>query len=135
MLVGRDKQIHFYGPNGFVNHVHHKLQAYLWNLVDREPGDLTFVVTEIGPSLATQTVRFRLKTAFAAEAIGAGRIDEGIVVKDTDFPGFNSGAEASHAMPGVRYRGTRSLQYLEDPARNIGASGRALAARPQAGGH
>ncbi len=85
VLVGRDKQIHFYGPNGFVNHVHHKLQAYLWNLVDREPGDLTFVVTEIGPSLATQTVRFRLKTAFAAEAIGASRIDEGIVVKDPTF--------------------------------------------------
>ena len=82
VLVGRDKQIHLYGPNGFVNHVHHKLQAYLWNLVDREPGDLTFVVTEIDPSLSTQTARFRLKTAFAAEAMGTGRIDEGIVVKD-----------------------------------------------------
>ena len=85
VLVGRDKQINLYGPAGFVDRVHHKLQAYLWNLVDREPGDLTFVVTEIRSSLATQTVRFRLKTAFAAEAIGTGRIDQGILVKDPTF--------------------------------------------------
>jgi ribonuclease Z len=85
VLVGRDKQIHLYGPNGFVDQVHHKLQAYLWNLVDREPGDLTFVVMEIGPSLATQTARFRLKAAFAAEAMGTGRIDQGVLVKDPTF--------------------------------------------------
>jgi hypothetical protein len=46
VLVGRDKQISLYGPTGFIDRVHYKLQAYLWNLVDREPGDLTFVVTE-----------------------------------------------------------------------------------------
>jgi ribonuclease Z len=85
VLVGRDKRIHLYGPNGFIDRVHHKLQAYLWNLVDREPGDLTFVVTEIRSSLATQTVRFRLKTAFAAEAMGTGVIDQGILVKDPTF--------------------------------------------------
>jgi ribonuclease Z len=85
VLVGRDKRIHLYGPNGFLDHVHHKLQAYLWNLVDREPGDLTFIVTEIDASLATQTARFRLKTAFAAEAMSAGRIDDGIVVRDPTF--------------------------------------------------
>ena len=85
VLVGRDQRIHLYGPNGFLDHVHHKLQAYRWNLVDREPGDLTFVVTEIDASLATRTAQFRLKTAFAAEAIGTGRLDQGIVVTDPTF--------------------------------------------------
>ena len=85
VLVGRDKRINLYGPAGFVDRVHHKLQAYLWNLVDREPGDLTFVVTEVGPSLASQTARFRLKTAFTAEAMGTGRIDQGILVNDPTF--------------------------------------------------
>lgn len=28
VLVGRDKLIHLYGPNGFIDHVHHKLRAY-----------------------------------------------------------------------------------------------------------
>jgi ribonuclease Z len=85
VLVGREQRIHLYGPNGFLDHVQHKLQAYRWNLVDSEPCDLTFVVTEIDASLATQTAQFRLKTAFAAEAMGAGRIDQGIVVTDPTF--------------------------------------------------
>ena len=85
VLVGREKQIHLYGPEGFVDQVHHKLRAYRWNLVDREPGDLAFVVTEIGPALATRTIRFRLKTAFTAETMGAGRIDQGILVEDPAF--------------------------------------------------
>jgi ribonuclease Z len=97
VLVGRDKQIDFYGPAGFIDRVHHKLQAYLWNLVDREPGDLIFVVTEIGPSLATQTARFRLKTAFTAEAMGTGRIDQGILVKDPTFQ--VSAAVLEHRTP------------------------------------
>jgi ribonuclease Z len=85
VLVGRDKQVNLYGPAGFVDRVHHKLQAYLWNLVDREPGDLTFVVTEVAPSLAARTVRFRLKTAFTAEAAGTARIDHGVLVEDPTF--------------------------------------------------
>jgi ribonuclease Z len=44
VLVGRDKLVNLYGPNGFIDHVRHKLQAYLWNLVSGVPGDLTFVV-------------------------------------------------------------------------------------------
>ena len=43
------------------------------------------MVTEIGPSLATQTARFPLKTAFPAEAMGSGRIDQGVLVKDPTF--------------------------------------------------
>jgi ribonuclease Z len=31
VLVGRDKKISLYGPRGFIGHVHHKLQAYLWD--------------------------------------------------------------------------------------------------------
>jgi ribonuclease Z len=85
VLVGREKQINLYGPAGFVDRVHHKLQAYLWNLVDREPGDLTFVVTEIEPSFATRTVRFRLKTAFAAEAIDKLSMKQGVLVNDPTF--------------------------------------------------
>jgi ribonuclease Z len=107
VLVGRDRQIHLYGPNGFVDRVHHKLQAYLWNLVDRGPGELMFVVTEIDSSLATHTTRFRFRTAFAAEAIGAGRIDDGIVVRD---PAFRvSTAVLTHRTPCLGFA-------IEEPA-------------------
>ena len=85
VLVGREKRINLYGPEGFIDHVHHKLRAYHWNLVDRYLCDLTFVVTEIDSSLQTNTARFRLKNAFAAEAVGDGRIIEGVVHSEQAF--------------------------------------------------
>lgn len=97
VLVGREKNISLYGPGGFIDNVHHKLQAYRWNLVDLYVGDLVFVVTEIESSLETRTVQFRLKNAFAAEAAGAGRIGDGVIHKE---PGFRvSTAVLEHRTP------------------------------------
>src|SRR5215211_5149322 len=33
LLVGRQKEVKLYGPEGIVDGVEHKLRAYLWNLV------------------------------------------------------------------------------------------------------
>lgn len=74
VLVGRQKTINLFGPEGFVACVGHKLQAYHWNLIDRYLCDLVFVVTEIASSRETRTVRFRLKAAFAEETLRVGRI-------------------------------------------------------------
>ena len=107
VLVGREKQLQLYGPDGFVGCVHHKLRAYLWNLVDRGLHDLVFVVTEIDASLATRTARFRFKTGFAEEAIGAGRIGDGLVVSD---PAFRvSTAVLAHRTPCLGFA-------IEEPA-------------------
>ena len=48
----------------FIDHVHHKLPAYRWNLVDRFISDLIFVVTEIDSDLTHHTAQIRLKNAF-----------------------------------------------------------------------
>lgn len=85
LLVGREKIIHIYGPTGFIDHVHHKLQAYQWNLVERFTSDLVFLVTEIEPALAVRTARFRLKTAFAAEPIGSGQLNGGVLYGEPTF--------------------------------------------------
>ena len=85
VLVGREKTIRLYGPKGFIEHVRHKLLAYRWNLVDRYVSDLVFVVTEIDTSLETQTARFRLKNAFATEAVGSGRCIEGVLYSEPTF--------------------------------------------------
>jgi ribonuclease Z len=79
VLVGRSKTIRLYGPQGFIDHVHHKLRAYRWNLVDRFAADLVFVVTEVNASLTTETARLRLKNAFAVETEGGGQISEGLL--------------------------------------------------------
>jgi ribonuclease Z len=85
LLAGREKTINLYGPDGFVDHVHHKLRAYRWNLVDRYRCDLAFVVTEITSSRETCTAQFRLKNAFAEERIGAGHLLDGIVLRQPMF--------------------------------------------------
>jgi ribonuclease Z len=85
VLVGRDKQVNLYGPESFIEHVHHKLQSYRWNLVERYPCDLIFVVVEIHASLACRTTRFRLKNAFAPEPLATGVVTQGIVHRE---PGF-----------------------------------------------
>jgi ribonuclease Z len=85
LLVGRDQTVNLYGPPGFIDHVHHKLQSYRWNLVDRFEADLRFIVTEIEPSMKARTARFRLKNAFAAEALGADCLREGVLCQQ---PGF-----------------------------------------------
>ena len=85
VLVGREKQINLYGPNGFIDHVHHKLHAYRWNLVDRFLSDLIFVATEIGSDLETRTARFRLKAAFSAEVVGVGRIIDDVLYSEQSF--------------------------------------------------
>jgi ribonuclease Z len=85
VLVGRDKKINLYGPRGFIEHIQHKLQSYRWNLVDRYPCDLIFEVREIDASLAFQGARFRLKNAFAAEALGSGLLNDGILCREPMF--------------------------------------------------
>jgi ribonuclease Z len=85
LLVGREKSINLYGPDGFIEHVHHKLRAYRWNLVDRFLCDLVFVVTEIDASLRSRTARFRLKSGFAAEEIGGRRVVDAVLHREAGF--------------------------------------------------
>ncbi len=85
VLVGRDKAVALYGPNGFIDQVYHKLQAYRWNLVGRFTSDLIFVVTEIDSALATRTMRLRLKNAFSLEPAGEGRLVDDALYSEPTF--------------------------------------------------
>lgn len=85
VLVGRNKTIRLAGPAGFIDHLHHKLSAYEWNLVDRFVADLVFVVTEIDSFAQTHSVRFRLKNGFAAETIGSGHTSDGVITLEPSF--------------------------------------------------
>jgi ribonuclease Z len=97
VLVGREKNVNLYGPEGFIDHVRHKLHAYRWNLVDRYLCDLAFTVTEIDCSLATRTARFRLQSGFADEEIDA-RLGGGRVI--CSEPTFRvSAAVLEHRIP------------------------------------
>jgi ribonuclease Z len=97
MLVGREKTVHVFGPERFIDRVRHKLQAYQWNLVNRFLCDLIFDVSEIGASGLARAARFRLKTAFGEESRDIKALPEGVVY---DEPSFQvSAAVLEHRIP------------------------------------
>jgi ribonuclease Z len=85
VLAGREKKVALYGPSGFIDHVHHKLQAYRWNLVDRYVSDLVFVVTEIVSLADCRVARFRLRNAFAVEPISTATIVDNVICSQPTF--------------------------------------------------
>ena len=107
--VGRETRIALFGPAGFIDHVAHKLHGYLWNLAESYTCDLAFVVTEIDDALATRTVRFRLKTTFAAEELGRGRLADGVVHSEPTF----------HVSTAVLDHGTPVLGFALEEAAHV----------------
>lgn len=72
-VLGRDKDIHFFGPRGFFANIEGKLAGYTWNLVDHYPQSLTLRVTEIHEDRML-TRGYRCRDGFAAagpETVGA----------------------------------------------------------------
>jgi ribonuclease Z len=59
--LGRRKEIHLFGPRGFLANVRGKLEAYTWNLVERFDQSLVLAVTEV---LANETITARLDCRF-----------------------------------------------------------------------
>jgi ribonuclease Z len=85
LLVGREKEVALYGPAGFIDHVHHRLQAYWWNLAGSYASDLVFTVTEIVSPAESRMGRFRLQNAFAPEPAGASAIVDNIICSQPAF--------------------------------------------------
>jgi ribonuclease Z len=49
LLLGRDKNLYLYGPEGFLKNVEGKLAGYSWNLVQNYTSRFILVVSEIHP--------------------------------------------------------------------------------------
>jgi ribonuclease Z len=80
--VGRAHAMHFFGPQGFVAHVGHRLAAYTWNLVANYETNFTITVTELGAEGDTQSARFQCRQRFAAEPLGRGSAEDGVLLDD-----------------------------------------------------
>jgi ribonuclease Z len=47
LLLGRDKEIHLFGPSNFIQKVEAKLSAYTWNLIENYENTFSITVAEI----------------------------------------------------------------------------------------
>ena len=60
LLLGRDKEIHLFGPSNFIQKVEAKLSAYTWNLIESYENTFSITVTEIqGEKGVIQSFRSR----------------------------------------------------------------------------
>ncbi len=75
-LVGREKVLRIVGPAGMAARVHHRLQGYVWNLVDRIPAELRIEVTEVPGEGPCPRAALRLKSGFALEALDPAAAEE-----------------------------------------------------------
>jgi ribonuclease Z len=67
LFLGRDKDIHLYGPEGFLKNVEGKLDGYSWNLVENYECNLTIYATEVGRERFV-TKKYLCKNRFAPDA-------------------------------------------------------------------
>ncbi len=63
IMLGRGKELHLFGPEGFHDNVAGKLSGYTWNLVDNYEESITLVVTEVLEDKAI-TKRYDCKDRF-----------------------------------------------------------------------
>jgi len=65
--AGTGKDLHLFGPPGFLAQVEHKLRAYTWNLVRNYLSDFTLRVTEVDGNGAGRRAGFRCRNEFRRE--------------------------------------------------------------------
>jgi ribonuclease Z len=83
-LLGRDKEVHLFGPPEFFDRIEGKLAGYTWNLVKEYEYPLSLKVTEVWPErLKTKTYfcRDRFEPAEAREETSLN----GVLLKEPSF--------------------------------------------------
>jgi len=85
ICLGRERAVRLYGPPGFIAKVEAKLAAYTWNLLHRYGNDFGLEVTELLAPGRVQRARFHVRQGFRREALGEGRIENGVLLAE---PGF-----------------------------------------------
>ena len=97
IFLARDRDLHFYGPPGFIDNVRGRLAGYTWNLIESYPLQLT--VHEVGRE-TIDTVELPARDAFAP-ANTSSRPFDGILVDNDRFS--VSTAHLDHKIPSMGF--------------------------------
>ena len=96
LALGRDREVHLFGPENFMNNIAGKLGAYTWNLIDNYEKSLRLQVTEV-TSQGMQTQWYHCKDRFAPTAPPRFLPWTGTLVEE---PGFTVSADIlDHGIP------------------------------------
>ncbi len=82
--LGRDKDIHLFGPQGFFSNVKGKLAGYTWNLVDDYAYNLRLKVTEVAPEIM-RTRHYHCRDRFRSKPETAEEAFSGVLMEEPHF--------------------------------------------------
>jgi len=84
VFLGREREIHIYGPPNFFGQVEGKLAGYTWNLVDEYEKNFELVVSEVGPEeVVTKT--YVCQERFQPRGVGEKKPFAGILLEEPAF--------------------------------------------------
>jgi len=96
IFLGREKELHIFGPSGFFAHVEGKLAGYTWNLVNEYETNFTLRVTEVYPE-KTLTRSYVCKDRFERQRQEIREAFSGILWKEPSF--YVEAAILDHRIP------------------------------------
>lgn len=85
LCLGREKQVHLFGPPGFTARVEHRLASYTWNLVESYPTDFTVVAAELHPDGRSISAEFHCRRGFVRENDRTEQLHGGIILDEETF--------------------------------------------------
>lgn len=84
LYLGREKEIHLFGPSGFLRNVEGKLASYTWNLVEDYPHSFRIKATEVDQdTLQSRTYHCRNRFEPEPETIAADF--SGVLLEEPQF--------------------------------------------------
>jgi ribonuclease Z len=96
-LLGRDKTLDIWGPQGLIDAVENKIKAYSWNLVAGYEGNFKLRASELGHDNHIRSAEFSGANSFRREELLSIRCKNGLLVND---PGFKvRAAIVEHGIP------------------------------------
>lgn len=133
ILLGREKDLHLFGPPGFLAQVEHKLRAYTWNLVRNYLSDFILRVTEVDGNGAGRRTSFRCRNEFRREDEESIACPE-YVAERTGYAGaLHTARSRRDTLSGLCAAGTGARQCVEEPFAGTRPAGGRMAARIEAG--
>ncbi len=97
LFLARERDLHLYGPPGFIENVRGRLAGYTWNLIESYPLQLT--VHEIGPQ-RVRSVALPARTAFTPEQESERPFD-GVILDEPDYQVRT--AHLDHKIPSMGF--------------------------------
>jgi len=119
IFLGREKELHIFGPPGFFGHVEGKLAGYAWNLVDENVYKFSLKVTEVH-SDRTLTKIYSCRDRFRPKKVHEEAPFSDILLKEPSF--YVEAALLDHRIPclGFSLVENFSISIIKEALRELG---------------